>query len=193
MAKQYTSVTEMVKDISEDADFSESFSEEVAERRVAKMLFTLRCAQGVTQKEMAERLGCTQSRVSKLENATLDNLRVGDLMAYAKEFDLCLSLGFHPRMTAVEKVKFHAIEIKKNLDFLVSLAHKDDEILKGVKDFFGEALFNLLNFVQISAKKLPKKSRERQALIEVSSPTDLLELEEYFQTPKEDTLAKKGG
>ena len=138
MGKRYKSVQEMVKHLAEDKEFSKEFERELADKALAKTLFALRCSEGLTQSEMASRLGCTQGRVSKIECSDTESIKVGDLVAYARELGLCLTIGFHEEMTAVECVKFHAFEIKKHLDHLAELAHRDDDIFEGVKAFYLE-------------------------------------------------------
>jgi len=178
MAKQYESVSELAKDLTDDRDFLRDLEEELADKSLARTLFTIRCRGGVTQAEMADRLGYTQSRISKLENGGLDRIKVSDLVAYAKALGLQTSISFHKKMTAVEWVKFHAFQIKDYLDQLAGLAHKDEGIFKGVRDFYGETLFNFLRLFEQSAAKLPRgaeRRRGQEPLLEVSAPQELVE------------------
>lgn len=180
MGKQYTSVPEMVKHLSDDKDFSEAFEQEVSEKALAKTLFAMRCAEGLTQSEMASRLDCSQSRVSKLENANTDGIKVSDLIAYAQALSLNMSLNFYKGMTAVECVKFHAIQIKKHLDHLAELAHRDDAIFEGVKNFYGEYLLNILRLFEQSAEKLPKKMVQKRPTLEICAPSEVQDEEELL-------------
>lgn len=53
------------------------------------------CAtQGLSQKDVALKLGCTQSRISKLESMTDADLRIGDLSKYAEVLGLELRITF---------------------------------------------------------------------------------------------------
>ncbi len=161
MGRRYTSVTEMVREVTGDKDYAQELEQELGAKSLSRTLFVLRCQKGVTQADLAKRLGWSQSRVSKLENSELDKMKMGDLVAYIGAIDLQACLCFHKkRMTAVEWVKFHAFEVKKHLDRLAGLAHEDEGIYEGVKSFFGEALFNLLHMFENSAKKLPKPCRK---------------------------------
>jgi transcriptional regulator with XRE-family HTH domain len=171
MGKRYKSVSEMVRRLSEDTDFVEAFEREVADKTLAKCLFAMRCAKGLTQKEMAARLGCTQGRVSKLENARVDAIRVSDLVAYAQALGLTMSISFHKEVTAAESVKYHAFQIKNLLDHLAELAHRDDEIFEGVKGFYAEYLVNILRLFEQSADKLPKKRAPKSPVLRVCAPT----------------------
>ena len=96
MANQkYTSIEEMLRGISEDKQFADDFDRHVGKRRLVKHLFALRSVEGLSQKDIAERIGCSQSRISKLENGTDDDLRLADLAAHlgALDLDLCLVFG----------------------------------------------------------------------------------------------------
>ena len=180
MGKQHKSVPEMVNHLSDDEDFSEAFEQTVSEKALAKTLFAMRCAEGFTQSEMASRLDCSQSRVSKLENANTDGIRVSDLIAYAQALNLNMSIGFHKGMTAAECVKFHAIQIKKHLDHLAELAHRDDAIFEGVKNFYEEYLLNILRLFRQSAEKLPKEVQRKSPILEICAPTEVPDDEELL-------------
>ena len=173
MAKRHKSVPDLVRNLTDDKEFQEALQEELAKGALAKALFTLRCREGVTQKEMAERLNCTQSRISKIEHSDVGKLRVGDLIAYARALNLQLSIGFQKEMTSVESVKFHAFEIKRHLDHLATLAKRDDQILEGVSNFYAEALMNILRFFKQSASLLPETKRRSRPIVEISTPSEL--------------------
>jgi len=111
--------------------------------------------------------------VSKLENSGVDTIKVSDLVAYAQALGLNMSISFHENMTSVDCVESHAFEIKKHLDHLANLAHRDDNIFEGVKDFYNEYLMNILRLFKQSANKLPKKNIEKCAVLEVCAPTEI--------------------
>ena len=46
----------------------------------------------LTQAQLATKMGCTQSRVSKMERAELDDLRLGDIKDYLKALNIALEL-----------------------------------------------------------------------------------------------------
>ena len=170
-SKEYNSVLELVKDISDDKSFQKEFEKEVADKSLSKTLFTMRCQKGITQTRMAELLGCTQGRLSKLENASVNSIKVSDLLAYSKVLELDMTVQFHESMSVVESVKYHAFEIKKHLDKLAELASRDDDIFDGVVNFYGEYLDNMLKLFEDSAKKLPNCSRQKTpSTLEVVSP-----------------------
>lgn len=173
MAKQYKSVSDVVENLTDDKKFHEEFDKLVTDKLLSKTLFTMRCSKGVTQKEMAEKLKCTQSRVSKLEHSGLDAIKVSDLVSYADALGLNTSIAFHENMNSVESVKFHAFEIKKHLDHLADLAHRDDDIFEGVKNFYNEYLLSILRLFKQSESKLKRNKEQRHSVLEVTAPTEI--------------------
>jgi predicted XRE-type DNA-binding protein len=79
----YTSVPQMVRRTADDESFAESFERRLQDRRIVKDLMIHRATRGLSQKEIAARVGCTQSRISKFESTTDTELRLGDLAKYA--------------------------------------------------------------------------------------------------------------
>jgi transcriptional regulator with XRE-family HTH domain len=155
---KYPSVAEMVRGVSEDQRFADDFDRRVNSRRLVKHLFALRNAAGMSQKDIADRIGCSQSRISKLESGNDNDLRLADLAAYLRALglDLCLVFG-QKDSTLVNKIKYHALAIKRLFAELVKLAQMDERIAEGVAGFHGEAFFNLIEILRDSAKKLPRR------------------------------------
>ena len=78
---QYTSVRELIRDISDDETFNQELEEQISKRRLVKALHAMRTAKGVSQAAIAEELDCSQSRVSKIENGEDGELRISELEA----------------------------------------------------------------------------------------------------------------
>lgn len=151
--KRYRDVAQMVREVVEEKDFADDFEKHLAQRQIVKFLMTLRAVAGMSQADIAEKLKCSQSRISKLESSIDSDLRISDLASYAA------ALGFKteimlipPGWTAVKEVKYHALCIKRIFDHLAGLAEKDHSIAKGVANFFNEARFGLGRILQDSAK-----------------------------------------
>jgi hypothetical protein len=60
-------------------------------------------------------------------------------------------------MKPVEKVKCHAVTIKKHTDDMAQLARMDESIAEGVASFFFELFANLIWMLGDSAKGLPPR------------------------------------
>lgn len=166
--KQYTSVSKMLEDLSDDDQFNNEFDERVAQRRLVKRLIALRAARKVSQADVASALGVTQSRVSKIENGVDDDLRFSELKAYAQALRTDIGITFSDRKrTIADEVKSHVLQIKQALDRLAKCAEGDERIAHGVAAFFGEAFFNVVRIMQESASKLPKRETDGKPHLQI--------------------------
>lgn len=154
--KTYTDVVEMARDILPDEkDWCDKLEKNIADREISRTLFVMRNHAGLSQAEMASRLGCTQGRISKLESAPAAGVSHADMLAYAKALNLSLNVTFHPNIGSAQAVKIHTAAISRHLDHLAKLAHTDTEIERGVINFFQEAILNIINILGDNARKLP--------------------------------------
>lgn len=175
--KRFSNVNEMVKSISKDASFKKEFEKEFNAKKIVRMLAASRAARGLTQCDLAKKIGCGQPRISKIENGRDDQLKIQDVTDYARALNLQISAVFNPkRESAVDEIKHHAFEIKNRLEYLAVLAKKDDAIYEGVSGFYGEAFINMLKIFEHAIGKLPKNKKGQDAdLIEVFTDLDLKE------------------
>jgi transcriptional regulator with XRE-family HTH domain len=152
----YTTVSELVQDMAPDADFQVAFENCRKARKIIKELLAMRAVRELSQRDIAGKLNCTQGRISKLENSNDNDVRLGDLRAYAEavgcEFIACTV----PRdVTPVDRVKCHLFAIKKHTDDLAQLAQSDEKIAQGVAQFFFELVLNFGRLAGDSVKALP--------------------------------------
>lgn len=159
MSKQtptFDSVETMVDALWGGDEFAGNVKKRIAERRIVSVLQAMRVARNIPQSRIAEELECSQSRVSKIENCEDGELTLKELEAYARVFDCDLNLLFSPRKdTAVDRVKYHAFAIKRELEKMAQCAQDDHQIAKGVANFYREAFINFIKMVQDAATQLP--------------------------------------
>jgi transcriptional regulator with XRE-family HTH domain len=177
MSDSYQSVGDLVRGVVDDRGFAEALRKDIVDLRLAKVLFTMRAVAGKTQAELAGAVGRSQASISKLENSTIDRIRVSDLVAYARALDLQLSIRFEHKMRSVEAIKYHAVQIRRILDHLVKVAGEDQDIVKGVKNLHVETLINMVQLVVESAAKLPETAGEERPVLEVCPPPPTREQE----------------
>jgi transcriptional regulator with XRE-family HTH domain len=157
----FASVAEMVRETTDDDAFAAAFEGRLRGRGIVKELMVLRAVRGLSQGDVASRLGCTQSRISKLESSADADIRLGDLARYASAVGFRVDVVLESReTTAVERVKRLAARIKDQLDHLAGLARGDRKIAQGVASFFNEAFFDLVKLLQGSAEKLPRDAED---------------------------------
>lgn len=73
-----------------DRDFRQDFVADQVRLRIATMVRSLREQRGWSQQELAERLGTTQTTVSRIENPDYGKLSLSTLLSLAAAFDLPL-------------------------------------------------------------------------------------------------------
>ena len=157
MAKQFKNVTDLIKGISEDENFKKNAVKQISENGLGKFLAFLRCEHRLTQHGIAEKIGCTQGRVSKIESAKDDSLSIRDFIDYGNALGLELEIGYRPKkMTWVDMVKYHAFNMQTYLNRMVEVAKEDKAIEAGVLDFHLEALKNVPTMILESMSKLPR-------------------------------------
>ena len=108
VGKKYASVSELVRDTS-DSEIADEFDQYQADRKLVNCLTVMRCAHhGVSQMELAERMGCNQSKVSKMETSADVDLNFGDVISYARSLKQSIRMTFSPeRNNRADHIRFH--------------------------------------------------------------------------------------
>src|SRR5260221_2645008 len=166
----------MLEDIGVDRDVIDTV-EEVRRQNVTNTLAKIRLSKGLTQKEMAKLLKCTQGRISKLETGKDADLRLKDLSDYAEAAHVSLSVTIGPR-TCAEAIKHHLLSVKQFIDKLVALDDgKDATISDGIRRFLDRLLWDkaeLIGRSKLALKKADAQKARRQAEIEIISSSGSL-------------------
>jgi ribosome-binding protein aMBF1 (putative translation factor) len=83
----------------------QSFEEEVANREVAHKIFQLRQISGLSQVELARRVGTTQSVISRLEDADYEGHSLAMLNRIAAAVERRVDIRFLPRKRRLQPVR----------------------------------------------------------------------------------------
>lgn len=95
MAKKYSTISDVKKKRSLDEAIVMKLKQEMIDQTKLNSLADLRWVANLTQKDLAERLGVDQSRISRLESGDLTRAEVGSLAAYAAAMGGTLEITFH--------------------------------------------------------------------------------------------------
>lgn len=186
-SQRHATVDDLVDDVfADDQETAEEIKKEVRSQKLGTILHSMRCRAGLGQEEMANRLGCTQSRISKLEHSDTSRISVKDLEDYSRTLGIDLVIRFQETMTAAEHVKQHFFEIKKHLDDLRELAKDDPEIARGVDQFYNEWLLNTWKHFQEGKIELSKsRRRNTEPSFEILGPEEAEETMDFLEpSPK---------
>jgi predicted XRE-type DNA-binding protein len=94
--QNHASVADMIREVLDDDEIADNFERHVNQRQIVKKLMALRAAAQISQQEIAAKLECTQSKVSKLENNKDEDLRLGDLAQYARALGYDMKIVLTP-------------------------------------------------------------------------------------------------
>lgn len=159
----------------DDAVSAQEFDQFVAERRFVKELAMLRSLRELTQNDIAELMGHTQSWVSKFENSRDDELTIGDVRKYLD----AIGLEFRPGAvkkgaTTADEIKHLAFAIKRRLNKLAELAKEGDGLVEHIASLFANCFYSLNRFLSDAAAKLPNGADGKRC-ISITLETELLD------------------
>ena len=96
--KTTTDATKILADIAgHDSKRHQAFEEAVANREVAQRIYELREQAGLSQSELAKRVGTTQSVISRLEDADYEGHSLAMLNRIAAAVERRVEIRFLPR------------------------------------------------------------------------------------------------
>lgn len=171
--KKFNSISSLMSSITTDKEFSEQTLKEIKRKRLAKFLFALRCQHHLTQKQIAKKINCSQSRISKIEGSYDEELSIQDLTDYANALHLELEIGYRNRSTKIiDLIKYHAFKIKHYLDTLLALGKDDAAMNDGIANLHIETLYNLGRIILYNMSKMDLKTKkiEEKRKIHISPP-----------------------
>jgi transcriptional regulator with XRE-family HTH domain len=153
--RRYNSVDELMAGESVSHDVRSAVSKLDKETMIVHNLIQMRHAAGLTQQELADKLGKTQSAISKLESSSDTEITLDELRAYCQATNEQIMLCIGKPMNHVESVKWHAYGIKDHLSALAKMAQSDGDMEQAIQAFFGEAFFNILTILSKCQDEMP--------------------------------------
>ena len=174
--KTYTSTSEMFAKYATPEE-SNDLNQTITSRKLSKLLFSLRCKNGLTQKELAEKSGMTQSKISKIEHSTDRDLSIGEILDYCQALKFHLNVGVMPaEMKLPGMVKFHWLETQRHLQRILELSDGDEVMESEAKSFMLEAAYNISNGLMACLDRFVPKQADDE-------PLNVLSLSEYRLSP----------
>lgn len=112
---------------------------------VSRALSDLRCSQKLTQEELAKRAGCTQSKISRIENSSNDRLKLDDLTMYARAFNMQVSIDFTRESSSADATERLARQIRNGLVDVAEKSRHHGVADEGAKKTHEAFLFEMLD------------------------------------------------
>ncbi len=135
-------------------------AKDIAMTKIMSTLTETRVSKGMTQKDVAARIGASISKTSRLESSLDDDLRIGDIKAYMQAIGVEASVAFFDKsMSTTNQIKHYVFEIERLLTHLTSIAKEcgdDRSIVDGISRFRGEVLYNFVVKYILSGKDFPR-------------------------------------
>ena len=145
MEKRVTSGLEMVRDTASDENFQDKSDGHPADDGVSRTLADLRCSRDLTQAELAKRAGCTQSKISRIENSYDDRLKLEDLAIYARAFNMQVSIDFARESSTTDATERLARQIRNGLDEVAEKVEHEVASDERVGESYESFLFDMLD------------------------------------------------
>lgn len=156
--KTNSSIAEMLEDIGVDKAFVDSVNEAIAARELVDQMIILRHRAGLTQGQMAEMMGVSQSAISKLERSPDSEVTLDQIAKYLSATKQKMYVTILPEEeNIVGEVKYFVHMIKERLDQLVEIANgqpHDTSISQGINNFWGELAINLMHIMHSSKSRM---------------------------------------
>lgn len=134
----------------------ESAKTTIFARQIVDRLISLRLRAKVSQADIAQHMGVTQSRVSKIEHGNDKSLTIGQIASYLGAIGMRFEIRFcQPGDTIVERLKSHAFELFGCLQKISDLSNGDPKMEQAALLMHAETIVNVDHFVAASAASLP--------------------------------------
>ncbi len=153
--RRYNSVDELLAGESVSHEVRSAVSKLDRETMIVHNLIQMRYTAGLTQQQLADKLGKTQSAISKLESSADSEITLEELRSYCQATNEQIMLCNGKPMNHVESVKWHASGIRDHLSALAKMAQGDGDMEQAIQAFFGEAFFNILTILSKCQDQMP--------------------------------------
>lgn len=148
MNTKIKSIAEVATVLAGDSKIQKGVENEMKKSKVTKALLLMRIEKGITQKQIAQHMKCSQSKISKIEAGNDMSLEFKDILDYATSLGIEVAISFEDKSLPVSKrIKQHIFALHGHLETLANIAKEvedDSDIVDKIHQFYGEVLLNFL-------------------------------------------------
>jgi len=174
MNKKYKNVSDLIKSMDLPKEQKQEQIDHINSRRLSRLLTMMRTQKGMNQQKAAEKCGCTQSRISKMEYKEDRKLTIGELLDYSDALDMEMSVIFLPKkLRIVDHVKLHAAQIEHLLRYLVKLSKGDKAMEEAANSFHNQCMKKMISMIEKSQKSLRPHKKQ---VLNVIGPQEVEQL-----------------
>lgn len=94
MGKPYQKWADVKAELLQDSDFANEWDASKPFRQVASEVSRIRCEKGLTQKQLAERIGTSVSAISRIESLNYGKMSLSTLIKIANALEVELEIKF---------------------------------------------------------------------------------------------------
>lgn len=94
MGKPYQKWSDVKVELMQDPDFKAAWDASKPLRQLASEVTRIRCEKGLTQKELADRIGTSTSAISRIESLNYGKMSISTLVKIAEALDMELEIRF---------------------------------------------------------------------------------------------------
>lgn len=187
MAEALNTISDLAKGLGFGEKSLHAIEKHVQDRSTSRMLAVLRAKADLSQKEMATKMGVSQSAVSKLENATNDCISFAEAGRYFAALGYEMTVHVSRPKTIVERIKGAYIHLTKLVEDFQGCRRNDPDILLGMAKFETEAAKNMINLASMLIDSSSSKLAQVEVLTEPRILVDDQELD-YSSASREHAL-----
>ncbi len=156
--QRFNSVGDAAAFLCEEETVKSLVEEEIEHSLIINRLLQIRIEKEVSQKELARRMGCDPSKISRMEAGNDTQLKIGDVMHYVSALGIQMNMIFEDTTLPVaEQIKYDVFSIHEKLERLVLIAKEvdgDEVIINKIDGFYREVLINFMLRFANSHEKL---------------------------------------
>jgi len=157
--KSECKVENMAAELTGDRDIVRRMDECRKATEFVWSLTQMRIANGLNQRQMAEKMGVSKSKLSRIEACADADLNFGDIQKYVAALGMDMSIMFDSAdIPAAKRIRQHVLAVHSLLERLCDISRQvgaTDDISRKIKEFYGEVLLNFVLGVDESHSKLP--------------------------------------
>lgn len=177
MGQKINNISELGFDLGLSENDVAEIDKDINQAALPRLLTTLRAKKGFTQSELAEKLGVTQSYISKLENSESDKLCISDIHRYVSALGYETSLNILTPKNLTEQIISTYEHLVGLFDKFQESTRFDEKILLNMAEFESVAARNIIRL----AATLVDSSKEKINKVESLPTTKILIDDEPFE------------